>query len=57
MEMSDSIVATKGSEKAARRFWSLLEPVFGSLSSHHPPTEYLIIAVHDKEEESSSDLY
>ena len=51
MEMSDSIVATKGSERAARGFQSLLEPVFGSLSSHHPRTEYLIIAVHDEEEE------
>jgi hypothetical protein len=53
--MSDLIVTTKGTEEAVRGLWSLLEPVFNSLflalSFHHLPTEHLIIAVCDEEEE------
>lgn len=55
MEISDPIVATKGTEGTARGSWSLLEPVLNSLflflSFHHLLSEYLIIDVCDEEEE------
>ena len=51
VEMADSTVAIKASERTARGFQALLEPMFGSFSSHHSPTEYLMIDVHHEEGE------